>query len=39
MKNLIKDALVLFGITLVAGLLLGVVYEITKKPVATIEFE
>ena len=32
MKNLIKDALVLFGITLVAGLLLGVVYEITKEP-------
>ena len=29
MKNLIKDALVLFGITLVAGLMLGLVYEIT----------
>lgn len=32
MKSLIKDALVLFGITLVAGLLLGFVYEITKEP-------
>lgn len=32
MKSLIKDALVLFGITLVAGLLLGLVYEITKEP-------
>ena len=32
MKKLIKDALVLFGITLVAGLLLGIVYEITKEP-------
>lgn len=32
MKSLVKDALVLFGITLVAGLLLGVVYEITKEP-------
>ena len=29
MKSLIKDALVLFGITLVAGLMLGLVYEIT----------
>ena len=29
MKSLIKDALVLFGITLVAGLLLGLVYEVT----------
>ena len=32
MKSLIKDAFVLFGITLVAGLLLGLVYEITKEP-------
>ena len=32
MKNLVKDALVLLGITLVAGLLLGIVYEITKEP-------
>lgn len=32
MKNLIKDALILFAITLVAGLMLGVVYEVTKEP-------
>lgn len=30
MKNLIKDAVILFTITLVAGLLLGFVFEITK---------
>lgn len=32
MKNIVKDALILFIITLVAGLLLGFVYEITKEP-------
>lgn len=32
MKDLMKNALILCGITLVAGLLLGGVYEITKKP-------
>ena len=31
MKNLIKDSLVLFIITLVAGVALGFVYEITKE--------
>lgn len=36
MKNsIIKDALMLTVITLVAGLLLGLVYEITKEPIAT----
>ena len=34
MKNVIKDALILFAITLVAGLLLGFVYDITKEPIA-----
>ncbi len=35
MKNsIIKDALMLTVITLVAGLLLGLVYEITKEPIA-----
>ena len=29
MKSLVKDALVLFAITLVAGFMLGVVYEVT----------
>lgn len=31
---MIKDALILFAITLVAGLLLGVVYDVTKEPIA-----
>lgn len=34
MKNMIKDAMILFAITLVAGLLLGVVNEVTKEPIA-----
>ena len=33
-KTLIKDALILFVITAVAGLLLGIVYDITKDPIA-----
>lgn len=33
-KTLIKDALVLFVITAMAGLLLGAVYDITKEPIA-----
>lgn len=32
MKNIIKDALILFAITLIAGLLLGFVYELTEEP-------
>ncbi|MFI3212207.1 MAG: RnfABCDGE type electron transport complex subunit G [Eubacteriales bacterium] len=39
MKNLIKDALVLFAITLIAGLVLGVVYEVTKDPIAEQEMK
>lgn len=34
MKKIIKDALVLAIITIVAGLLLGLVYKITKEPIA-----
>ena len=34
MKKIIKDAMVLFIITLVAGVLLGLVYMITKDPIA-----
>lgn len=34
MKNVMKDAMILFAITLVAGLLLGVVYDVTKAPIA-----
>mgnify|MGYP000258395835 FL=1 len=30
MKNIIKDACILFAITLVAGILLGLVYNVTK---------
>ena len=33
-KSLVKDALILAVITLVSGVLLGIVYEITKEPIA-----
>ena len=33
MKSMMKDAVILFAITLIAGLLLGVVYEVTKEPI------
>ncbi|MCD8039223.1 MAG: RnfABCDGE type electron transport complex subunit G [Lachnospiraceae bacterium] len=33
-SGMIKDALILFAITVVAGLLLGVVYDVTKEPIA-----
>lgn len=36
-KNLIHDAGILFLITLIAGLLLGFVYELTKEPIARQE--
>ena len=34
MNKIIKDALVLLAITLVAGVALGLVYEVTKDPIA-----
>ena len=34
MKNIIKNTLILTAITLISGLLLGFVYEITKEPIA-----
>ncbi len=34
MGKIVKDACILFAITLVAGILLGGVYEITKAPIA-----
>ena len=34
MKRMMKDTGILFLITLVAGLLLGAVYEVTKEPIA-----
>jgi len=37
MKGMIKDALILFAITLVAGLLLGGVNDITREPIAQQE--
>ena len=33
-KSMIKNALILFVITLVAGVLLGLVYQVTKDPIA-----
>lgn len=33
MKNMLKDAAILFIITLIAGCLLGLVYEVTKSPI------
>jgi len=39
MKKIVKDAFALFCITLVAGLLLAVVYGITKEPIALAEAE
>ena len=33
MKKILKDSLALFLITLVAGILLGLVYKITKEPI------
>ena len=34
MNKIIKDANILFAITLVAGIVLGAVYNITKGPIA-----
>ena len=33
-KSMVKNALILFAITLVAGVLLGLVYQVTKDPIA-----
>ena len=37
MKSMLKDAGILFLITLVSGLLLGLVYQVTKDPIAVQE--
>ncbi len=37
MKNMIKDAAILFAITLIAGLCLGAVHFITKDPIKRAE--
>lgn len=38
MKSMIKDALILFIITVIAGAALGAVYMITKEPIAKAEY-
>ena len=37
MKSMLKDAAILLAITLIAGLILGVVYQVTKEPIAVQE--
>lgn len=37
MKNMTKDAAILFAITLIAGFVLGFVYNVTKEPIAQAE--
>lgn len=37
MKSMMKDAIILFVITVVTGALLGVVFQITKSPIAAQE--
>ncbi len=37
MKNVIKDTAILFVITILVGLILSVVYEVTKEPIARQE--
>lgn len=39
MNKIVKNALILTAITLVSGALLGVVYEITKEPIAQVQIE
>ena len=34
MKSMLKDAAILFAITIISGLILGLVYEVTKDPIA-----
>ena len=38
-KRIVHDALVLFAFTVVLGLLLGIVYGITKEPIDKVNFE
>ena len=32
MKGMLKDTAILFAITLISGLILGAVYQLTKEP-------
>lgn len=38
-KKIVHDALVLFAFTVVLGLLLGVVYGVTKEPIEQVNYE
>ena len=38
-RKIIKDSMILFVITLISGLLLGLAYEVTKGPIAARELE
>ena len=38
-KKIVHDALVLFAFTVVLGLILGVVYGITKGPIDQVNYE
>ena len=37
MKGMLKDTAILFAITLISGLILGAVYQLTKEPIAAQE--
>lgn len=37
MKNMLKDAAILFAITIISGAILGFVYDVTKAPIAEQE--
>lgn len=39
MKSMLKDAAILFAITLISGCLLGLVYQVTKEPIAKAQEE
>ena len=34
MKNMLKEAAILFAITVIAGAILGFIYDMTKEPIA-----
>lgn len=38
-KKIVHDALILFAFTVVLGLMLGLVYGITKEPIAKVNYE
>lgn len=39
MNKIVKDALILTAITIISGALLGIVYEVTKAPIAAVQVE